>query len=71
MVNTKELKRKIAERGLKIRFLADKLGITYASLNGKVHGRFEFKASEIATLSRILALTHEEVFAIFFTQTIE
>ncbi len=45
--------------------LADSLGISRQSFYEKVNGVREFKQSEIATLTRILHLTEQQVVDIF------
>ena len=70
MVNRKLLRERIDAKGIKIRFIADKLGISHQSMYDKVNGRTEFKESEIAILIDILDLSPEDVMLIFFTREV-
>lgn len=67
MVKLDVLKTRIRTSGLKTQSVAEKLGISRASLWKKLSGRVEFKASEIAGLSKVLDLTNEEREYIFFS----
>lgn len=67
MVKLDVLKTRIRTSGLKTQSVAEKLGISRASLWKKLSGRVEFKASEIAGLSKVLDLTNEERDYIFFS----
>ena len=66
MTNSQELKNRIAENGLMLSFVCEKLGITYATLRRKINNENEFTASEISTLTELLHLTDEERNRIFF-----
>ena len=57
MTNSILLKRKIKEKGIKIKFLAEKIGTAYYSLALKISNKKEFKASEIQTLCELLDIT--------------
>jgi len=59
------LKQKIDESGLKVGFIAKKLGITAQGFYYKMNGRNEFKASEIKILKDILHLSEDEITLIF------
>lgn len=67
MVKLDVLKTRIRTSGLKTQSVAEKLGISRASLWKKLSGRVEFKVSEIAGLSKVLDLTNEERDYIFFS----
>lgn len=71
MCNTTLLRQKIDDSGYKLRFIAKKLGITYAGLLKKLNNETEFKASEIAVLKELLKLTDDEVNQIFFAFVVE
>lgn len=66
MTNSEALREKIDESGYKRSYIADRLGISRESLNQKVSGRREFKASEISQLCEILGIsdlhTKEHIF---------
>ncbi|EOS60943.1 hypothetical protein C815_00951 [Firmicutes bacterium M10-2] len=67
MVNTQLLKKKIKSSGLKMKYLAKKLGISQYGLSLKIDGVNEFKASEIKIISQELKIGPEEKEIIFFT----
>lgn len=71
MTNTELLREKIEQSGYKLRFIAEKLGITYQGLLNKINNRSEFRAKEIQVLYNLLSLTEEERIAIFFTQEVD
>lgn len=63
-----KLKQKIDERGLKIRYIAEKLGISHEAMYNKVKGKSEFKVSEVAALAKILKLSDRDIRSIFFVR---
>ncbi len=63
-----KLKQKIDERGLKIRYIAEKLGISHEAMYNKVKGKSEFKVSEVAALAKILKLSDRDIRSIFFAR---
>lgn len=68
MTDTNKLRKKIEESGLKYKYLAKSLGLTYLGLQKKINNESEFKASEIATLCKILKISSsQEKETIFFT----
>ena len=66
MTDTDRLKEKMGESGLKIVFIARKIGLTYQGLLKKINNETEFKASEIQSLCDLLHIDTEEKEAIFF-----
>lgn len=66
MTDTKMLRDKINDRGLKYSFVAEQLGLTTYGFQRKVENDSEFKASEIQRLFILLDLSEEERNAIFF-----
>lgn len=70
MTDTMMLREKIDLSGYKIRFIAEKLGITYQGFLNKVNNKTFFKADEICQLSQLLNLTTDEREKIFFTQNV-
>lgn len=66
LTNTKLLLLKIKSSGLKIGFIADKMGLSRATLSYKINNHSDFKAGEIAMLRNILRLSQDEQEAIFF-----
>ena len=67
MTNTKELNKRILETVGRKEIVAAALEISLTSLNNKIANRTEFKASEISILKKLLKLSEEDVFRIFFT----
>ena len=65
-MNTRELRKRIKESGLKLEAIARRMGINRVSLWNKIQGRTEFKASEIKSLCQILNLSAEQRDYIFF-----
>lgn len=66
MTNTKLLREKIDQSGYKLRFVAEKVGVTYQGLLNKINNRSEFRANEIQILYDLLGLSEEERVSIFF-----
>ncbi len=66
MTNTELLNKAIEESGMKINFIAEKIGLSYFGLSKKINNITEFKASEIAKISDILKLPKEKRDEIFF-----
>jgi hypothetical protein len=70
MTNTILLKQAISSSGLRIGFIAGKLGITRQTLSKKVNGISEFYGTEIQTLSELLDLSLSDRDRIFFAQSV-
>ena len=66
MPDLKLLERIISSSGMTMVSIAEKSGILRETLYNKMRGSSEFKASEIAGLTRALKLTSEQRDAIFF-----
>lgn len=66
MLDLKLLELIISDSGMTMVSLAEKSGILRETLYNKMRGISEFKASEIAALTRVLKLTSEQRDAIFF-----
>ena len=66
MTDTALLRQKIEQSGYKMRFIANKVGITYQALLNKINNHSEFRAKEIQALYELLRLTEAERVAIFF-----
>ena len=54
MTDTEALVKLIEKSGLKYKFIAKQLGISYFSLNKKIHNVTEFKTSEVSKLCQLL-----------------
>lgn len=69
MTNTNLLRQKIEESGLKLQFIADKLGISRQTLIAKINGKSEFNQTEIQILCDLLNIKSlKEKNLIFFFQ---
>lgn len=63
MTNSQKLKAEVIRNGLTQKELANKLGISFQSLNMKINNKRQFKASEISELSKILNIANvNEIF---------
>lgn len=66
MINTKLLEDKIANSGKKVKFLAERCGLSYAGFRNCVVNKAEFRVSHINILCEELNITDlEEKEAIF------
>lgn len=68
MTNTKLLEDAIERSGLKKGYIAERLGVSRASLINLINGSAEFRASQILVLCKLLNLTNEQRDAIFFAE---
>lgn len=66
MTNTDLLRERIDESGYRLRYIADRMGMSYAVFLKRVYGTTEFKQSEIERLSAILKLSKRDRNDIFF-----
>ena len=66
MTNTNLLRKKIEESGLKLQFIADKLGISRTTLTAKINGTSEFNQTEIKTMASRYSMNDREIVEIFF-----
>ena len=64
-VNTKLLQQKIKDSGLKMGFIAEKLGRSRQALSDKIQGKTEFLPSEIRVLCELLHLSDDDRRLIF------
>lgn len=69
--NPKLLKEIIEESGIKLKFLALKLGLSPYGLNRKIEGYTEFKNSEIIVLCETLQIANCIRDKIFFDSIVE
>ncbi|MDO4647931.1 MAG: hypothetical protein Q4B26_04710 [Eubacteriales bacterium] len=56
MTNTKALKELINEKGMKLKFVADYLGISAYGFALKLNNKQEFKTSEVQALCELLEI---------------
>lgn len=66
MTNVALLRQAIHDKGFRLDYVAKRLGLSRQGLMLKIEGSTEFKASEIAKLTRLLELSIEERDRIFF-----
>lgn len=72
MTDSAALRQLIAEKGLKIKFIAEKLNLSPYGLTLKIDNTNEFKTSEISTLCELLGVTSlREKERIFFAQKVD
>lgn len=71
MTNTELLRKKIEESGLKIRFIAEKIGLTYYGFSKKMNNESEFKVTEVKALCDLLKISDSDMMKIFFTSVVE
>lgn len=57
MTNSEELMKLIEDRGLKLKFVAEKLGLSSYGLSLKISNKNEFKTSEVSALCELLDIT--------------
>lgn len=65
------LNEEIMKSGLKITFIAKKLGLSREGFYKKLNNETEFKASEIACVQKILGLSNQKRDEIFFSEKVE
>lgn len=70
MTDTKALREKIEESGLKYGFIAEKLGLSRFGLKKKIDNDSSFKAEEIQKMCEVLSLTLKEREEIFFVMNV-
>ena len=70
-MNIQLLEKKIAEKGLKKKYLATLLNIDKSTLSYKINGKRNFMVREIKKISEILSLTDEEKLLIFFRDKVD
>lgn len=66
MTDTEALRNKISEAGLKLSYVAERIGLTYQGFWKKLNNHSEFKANEIQALSELLKIRTQEKEKIFF-----
>lgn len=71
MTNSQLLNEAIIDSGLKITYIANRLGITREGFYNKLKNETEFKASEIVVMQKILNLSNSKRDKIFFAEEVE
>lgn len=69
-INNSLLKQTIADKGYKLKYIAQQIGISSYGLALKLSGNSEFKVTEINKLIDILSLKPEEIEDIFFENSV-
>ena len=68
MTDTSRLRQIIMDKGLKMSYICERMGITYSTLRRKIDNESEFTASEIAALGDLLDMSEQVRTAIFFAR---
>lgn len=71
MTDSAMLRKLIEKSGYKLRYIAERIGITYQGFLKKLNNETEFKASEIQILYELLGMTEVEREAIFFAGIVD
>ena len=71
MTDSRRLREAIRARGLKINWIASRIGIAPWSFSRKMNNRTEFTSKEIQACSELLGLSGEERDRIFFAANVE
>ena len=71
MTDTILLRRKIESMGIKLVFVAERLGITKQALDRKLKDGSDFKAYQMIILKDMLRLSNKEAREIFFAKDVE
>lgn len=71
MVDAEKLKQKIEDSGLKIGFIAGKLGLSHQGFLNKLNGEYSFKLDEIQKLCNTMNLSAEDRDSIFFADDVD
>lgn len=66
MTNTAMLREYFEKSGYKLRFIAERIGLTYQGLLNKVENKSYFNAVEIKALCDLLAIPPDKMVSIFF-----
>lgn len=67
-INTEELKLKLNRKNISQSVLADKAGITRASMNGLLNNKRDPRLSEVQSICKALKLTDKEKLDIFLDE---
>lgn len=71
MTDVDELRKVLDASGYKLRFVAEKCGLTYQGFLPKMKGESEFTQTEILTLKDLLHLSNSQVQEIFLSPKID
>lgn len=67
MTNVNKLKAKIAEEGLTMKELAEKINVSSATFSQKASGKIKFSQEDIRKIDKELNLTSDELREIFLS----
>ena len=70
MTDTKLLREKIERSVYKMKFIAEKVGVSYQGLLNKINKKSEFRANEIQIIHELLGMTEQERVEIFFANKV-
>lgn len=70
MVQTEELKKKMAASGFRNNYICEQIGITRQALDKKINNKSPFRASEIYVMVDLLKLSNEEKQSIFYAENV-
>ena len=68
MTNTSMLQKAISDSGLKRKFIAEQLGLSYQGFLDKIRGKTEFVGSEIIRMKDLLRIDDKAVNDIFLSK---
>lgn len=69
-MNANELKAEIARNNLTIPKLAELINLNKTTLYSRINGKTPFTQKEITAIAKILNLSKEKIFFIFFTDKV-
>ncbi len=69
-MNIKELNAELARKGISIPRLAEMLGMSKKALYSRMSEQTSFKQAEIEQISKILELSRDRIFEIFFADLV-
>lgn len=67
MYDSERMRKAVEASGLRKRFIAERLQMSYAAFIAKLNGKVEWKASEIVKVSKVLGLDSSRRDTIFFS----
>ena len=72
MTNSKLIRKTIKDRGLKIGYVAEKMGLSHYGLQKKMDNKTEFKVSEIEAFCHAVGgIPKDDMFKIFFADEVD
>ena len=71
MTNETLLRNAIARNGMKIKFVAERIELSYQGFLNKMTGKSEFNAKEIVNLCKLLHIERHERDNIFFAKEVD